>query len=537
MNLILVNADVLTMDPLKPRAEAVAILGDQIAAVGSTDEILAFKKPGTQVTDCQSLPLIPGLNDAHCHILATASSLSGLDCSPRTIGTMAELLSAVSRQAQELHRSQWIRGYGLEPASLKEKRYPNRWELDSAAPVNPVRLEHSNGHAAVLNSRALEAAGIDPYTPDPMEGVIDREPATGEPTGLLLEMGLYLRERLGSTRAVESLENDVSSLNKKLLSYGVTSVQDAGPYNGIGQWETFESLVSREKFGPRITMMAGLHKLDEFVAAGLGWAAGDYRLRLGHAKLMLGLTTGSLFPAPLDLRHLADSALAAGFPFAAHVIEREVLEAVLDLPQLGLPPAGGSPVSPQQRVEPPIPRNRIEHCAECPPMLMDKLAGTGATVVTQPGFIYWRGDNYLERVDPTLLPHLYDTAGLFNRNIPMAFGSDAPVIEPSPWPGIFSAVTSRTATGAVLHRVPGDANPHRSRGMGLTIGQALHAHTAGGAWAEGNETLKGMIRPGMLADLALINSSLHEGNPDQILQARAILTIVGGQVMWRDGTV
>ena len=536
-HLILVNANALTMDPVNPRAEAVAIAGNKIAAVGDNGGIAALKTHETEVIDCRGLPLLPGLNDTHCHLLATASALSGLDCSPGAVSSITQLLATIHRQAGEIPPGHWIRGYGLEPAGLQEGRYPTRWELDSAAPLHPVRLEHSGGHAAILNSPALAAAGIDSATPDPIEGVIDRESAAGEPTGLLLDMSGYLRERLGNTRSIEELEENVARLSERLVSYGITSVQDAGPNNGLRQWETFKSLTCRGKFGPRVTMMAGAGKLAEFVESGLGWASGHGRLRLGHAKLMLSLTTGHLFPAPEDLGRLADSALAAGFPFAVHAVEQEALAAVLGLPQLSLSPAIGSPKSPHPPGASPAPRNRIEHCAECPPILMEQLARSGATVVTQPGFIYWRGDNYLKRVEPALLPHLYAAAGMLARNIPLAFSSDAPVIDPSPWPGIYAAVTSRTASGKMFPGIRREEDRESGRRKAITIAETLHAYTAAGAWAEGAEAGKGMLRPGMLADLALLNQTLSDRNADQILQTGAALTIVGGRVLWRDGTV
>ena len=248
------------------------------------------------IIDCQGMPLIPGLNDAHCHIFSTASSFSGLDCGSKTVVSVPELLLKIGGKAHELPPGSWIRGFGMDPDAYVEARYPTRRELDSVAPDHLLRMEHSSGHASLLNTRGLDAAGIGPDTPDPIGGVIERDPFTGEPTGLLLEMGDFLREKLGHTRSSADFERDVSSLAETLLSYGVTSVQDAGPHNGISQWETFASIKRNQAFGPRITMMAGAGKVNDFIQAGLGWNSGDKYLRVGHAKIMLGMTTGSLYP-------------------------------------------------------------------------------------------------------------------------------------------------------------------------------------------------------------------------------------------------
>ena len=534
VSLILLNARVLTLDPLTPRAAAVAIAGDRISAVGSAAHVSGLRGPKTEVIDCKGLPLIPGLHDAHTHVLATAASLSALDCGSPGIDSVGELLKALENRAADLPPGQWIRGYGLEPAALREKRYPTRQELDSVTPRHPTRLEHSSGHATLLNSRGLAAAGIDSETPDPPDGIIDRD-ANGEPTGLLLEMGIYLRERLGRTRSPEEMEAGVSQLSKTLLSYGITSVQDAGPNNGTDQWETFQSLTARQIFQPRLTMMAGIGRLDEVSEAGLGWGGGDNRLRIGHTKIILTCTTGQLMPAPNDLEELARQAWELGFPIAVHAIEQEAVEETIRVVQAKNSKVGGAGGSASGPINRPGVKDRIEHCAECPPHLMKKLAHSGAMVVTQPGFIYWRGDGYLERVQPELLPHLYAIGKMMERQIPVAFGSDSPVIDPNPWPGIYSAVTGMTREERQFPQ-SGEAEASPCEGSnGLTLMQALSAHTLAGAKSEGTAHRKGMIRPGMLADLALLDRPLDEMRNGEILKAGACLTIIGGKAVWRRG--
>ena len=527
-DLILYNAKVWTFDPRKPHAAAVGITGDRIIAVGSNCDVLSLKATGTEVIDCRGLPLIPGLNDAHCHILSTAASLSGFECGHGKLASIANLLSHLRAYAGGLEPGKWIRGYGLDPKALRESRYPTRHELDSAAPDHPVRLEHFSGHAAVLNSLALKLAEIDFSTPDPLDGLIEREAATGEPTGVLFEMGGFLRQRLGNTRSIIDLESGVIGLSDRLLKYGITSVQDAGPGNGMEQWRTFNSLSGNAKFAPRITMMAGAGNLEEFVEEGLAWGSGSKSLRLGHAKIMLTATTGSLYPAPEDLHWLCSKAVEAGFPVAVHAVEQEALDAVLDMLEFRLAPS----VDSKRRSNLPVPRQRLEHCAECPPMLMRKLARSGVTVVTQPGFIYWRGDNYMERVDWELVPFLYDSTEMDRLGVPLAFGSDSPIIDPSPWKGIYSSVTSLTKTGKQFPRLSSDLDYGGQRPNSMTIGEALRTYSIGGAKAEGTEALKGIIRRGMLADLTLLDDIFDENTPETIEHTHAEMTIVGGEIKW-----
>ena len=531
------------MDPGRPVAQAVAVVGDRISAVGSNAEVLANRGPATRAIDCLGNALIPGINDAHIHFFATATARAALDCGPEHVATIHQLLAAIAGRAADLAPGKWIRGRGLDSKSLLEGRFPSRQELDAVSPLHPVRLDHSSGHACVLNSHGLALASIDHTTPDPPDGVIVRNGATGEPTGLLLEVGAFLRERLKATRDAAEFEADVRRLSADLLSLGVTSVQDAGHTNGPGQWQTFGKLVENGAIKQRVTMMVGAPNVPAFNEMGLGWQSGFDGLRLGHAKIMLTCTTGGLQPAPADLSELAATCLALGFPFAVHAVEQEAVAAVASLPETRRQPkltagttgATGTTVSRELGDSRSI--NRIEHCSECPPGLLEMVARSGATVVTQPGFIYWRGDNYLERVEGELLPHLYDVEGMRQSKIPVAFSSDAPVIDPSPWPGIYSALCRRTRGGQPLARRETVAS---QAGAGCEMGaiyQAIAAYTREGAAAEALCPGKGAISPGMLADLAVLDTPLTCGNWEQLLEVRSELTLVGGEILWRSGSL
>ena len=264
---------------------------------------------------------------------------------------------------------------------------------------------------------------------------------------------------------------------------------------------------------------------------------GNPSLRLGHAKIMLTLTTGSLLPAPEDLAQLGAIARKRGFPVAIHAIEQEAIEAIVSLPELLKPLPVSRCGNGMESTDSIVPRNRIEHCAECPPPLLDRVARSGATIVTQPGFIYWRGDGYLQRVEPHLLPHLYDCGALVARGISLAFGSDSPVIDPSPWPGIYSAIASITSAGNHFPRPGSDSSPNGRRGSGISLQQAIEAYTRGAALAEGSASIKGRIRPGMLADLTLLDTELEGESLHRLPPARSLVTIVGGKILWRQGCV
>ena len=519
-DLLLLNARVLDLHS-PPNAslsirQAVAIGSGRIISVGRNDEVSASVGPAARVIDCNGLTLMPGLVDSHCHLLALGSTLRGLDCGPQAASSIPALQQLVRRRADLTLPGGWIRGFGYDDNALAERRHPNRWDLDTVAGGHPVRLDHRSRHASVLNSRALELLGITSETPDPAEGVIDRDPASGTPTGLLLEMGDFLRRRSDPVRDPGALRDGIRLLNQKLLAYGITSAHDAGPGNDPNRWETFRELRASGQLSCRVTMMAGFAHIEEFQRAGLSFGDGDSGLRLGHAKIMVTRTTGALHPSVAELQGMVRQAHAAGFPVAIHAVEKEAVAAAAAVLTSEGESRGGLTV-----------RDRIEHCSECPPELVAQVVQSGATIVTQPGFVYWQGDSYLANVEPSLLDHLYDAAGLRQAGARVAFGSDAPVIDPNPWPAIYSAVTRRTRSGAFVGGSAGQGSP----AQGLPVRDALRMYTGDQASAILPERRMG-ITPGSAADLALLDADPTGIGAEEIKDIRVTMTIIGGQVAW-----
>ena len=508
-SLIFHNARVWTLDRQGTVAEAVAVGKGRILAVGSNRDAAARVGDGAESVDCEGRTLMPGFVDAHCHLLATAGTLTGLDCGSGKVASIEDLKRLVRNAAA----GGWVRGYGYDELKLAEGRHPNRWDLDEAAPVLPVRLDHRSGHAVALNSTALELAGINRDTVDPVEGVIERDEETGEPTGVLRDMGEFLRERLGASRDEGLREEGIGRLDRKLLSCGITSVQDAGPNNGLERWREFRRLKQEGRLNSRVTMMAGWRHLDEFREGGLDYTFGDDGLRLGHAKIMLTGTTGTLLPGEEDLGEMVAEAHRLGFPVAIHGVEREAV-------------AAAARVLGERR----WPGDRIEHCSECPPEVLRLVGRSGARVVTQPGFVYWNGDDYLARVEPELLPCLYPMRDWRDAGVPVSFGSDAPVIDLNPWPGIAAAVTGLTREGELLNGMGPDGEPKT-----LPLVAALRAYTLESAIAEGRGQCKGSIEPGKLADMVLLDRDLDDAAGPELSEMGTVLTVKGGEIVWQGG--
>ena len=510
-DLILSNARVPTVEGAKGTPWFVAIKGDKILGVGDKGEVSYFKGPGTRDMDCQGMALVPGFIDAHCHLLALASSLRSADCRPEKASSISQIISAIRQQAEGTGVDSWIRAFGYDEFYLAEKHHPDRWDLDRAAPDHPVRLDHRTGHASVLNSRALALLNISRHTPDPPDGVIERDEATGEPTGVLYEMAGQIRGGTQGTRDKEDFQRGVKAASHLLLSKGITSIQDASPGNDVRRWHTFVKLKEEGHLTPRATLMAGESHLQSFLDLGLAPGSGDGSLRVGAIKVMLSCATGALQPPPEELRRVVMSVHRRGFQLAIHAVEEEAVDA-----------AAAALLYAQESLPLPNRRHRIEHCSECPPPILEKLKTSRALVVTQPSFVHDVGEKYISMVDEGLQPHLYPVASLIRAGILVAAGSDAPVTSPDPCLSIYSAVTRRTRGGSVLHT-----------SQTIPVDAALKMHSINSAYASFDETTKGSIEGGKLADLALLDVDPTVAEPEAFKEAQVMMTMIAGEVVWQ----
>ena len=261
--------------------------------------------------------------------LAYASSLNAVDCSPNAISSIEDIASALRERAGRTKKGEWVRGAGYDEFRLRENRHPTRQDLDALLPDHPVKLGHRSGHGTVLNSRAMALAGISIETPEPVAGYIERDVDTGEPTGLFIDLDDWLDERLGPQPRGDEMEPAARQAAKVFLSRGITSFHDASPCNSLKRWEFFRSLVDGPDPFPRITLMPGYGHLHEFVDAGLGFGAGDDRLRVGHCKIVLSQASGSMQPSPQELREMVREAASLGFPVAIHAVEEAEVEAAV----------------------------------------------------------------------------------------------------------------------------------------------------------------------------------------------------------------
>lgn len=544
-SLILHNARVLSPSLARPHTSLVAVRDGLITWVGTEADLAMLRGPVTTVIDCQGGSVIPGFIDAHMHLFAYAASLLAVDCSPHAVASISDVLNALRLRASQLPPGTWVRGWGIEEYHLAEGRLPVRLELDAAVPGHPVKLVHRSGHACILNSAALRAMDISEKTPEPPGAMMERDIATGDLTGYLLEMEDEL-ERRGSTSLTKGdLENGLTLAEQRLLSVGITTIHDATPSRALARWDLLQALKGSGGFRPRVHNMFGIEDLPALQERGLSFCSGDDSLRVGPAKIMLNETGSDVLPPLQELAGMVYEALSRGFQVAFHAVEEAAMDAAITaiglatkrLARRGAHPAdesanrppspafGGEGAEGERRGMPPTRalRHRIEHGGLCPYPLRQRMAGLGMMLVTQPAFVREHGDRYSAKM-PDKTDALYPIASYRRDGVEVAFGSDCPVVPPDPFIGIAGASTRLTRTGA----------PFGPQERATPI-EALSMYTRAGAYASFDEWRKGRILPGFLADLVVLDRNPWTAPADSLEGIRALRTIIGGEVVWERG--
>jgi predicted amidohydrolase YtcJ len=509
-DLIIFNANVITMDPTCPKVKLVAIRNNRILAVGRNQDLKEIKTKTTKIIDCKGKTVLPGFIDAHIHLHSFAESFIALNLEPHNnVRSISDIQKKIRELSQQLPEGTWIRGRGYNEFYLGEKRHPSRWDLDAISTIHPMKLTHRAGHAHVLNSLALKLVGISKETPDPPDGLIERDLETGEPTGLLYQMSDFLSKRIPPLEN-QQLDIGMKIANKELVSSGVTSVQDASSHNGIWQWKLFDKWKADGLLKPRLTMMLGFESFKEHRDQNFSTQLNENHFRLGGVKIILDETTGQLKPDQAKLNAMVLNIHQSGLQATLHAIDETTVEAASSAVECALKKFPKSDH-----------RHRIEHCSVCPPSLAKRLASLGIMVVTQPSFIYYNGERYLRTVSASNLKHLYPIATLMKNGVKVVGSSDCPIAPPNPLIGIYAAISRIADSGERI--LPEER---------ITPEEALKMYTEVAAKASFEEKNKGTISPGKLADLVVLNGDPTRLSIDEIKDIEVEMTIIDGEIVW-----
>jgi predicted amidohydrolase YtcJ len=537
-DLLLVNANVLTMDPARPRARSVAITAGRIVAV---DPDRADLRP-REVADLGGATLLPGFHDAHNHMAWFGLTLSEADLRSVVAGTLGELYAAVTRQADATAAGDWVIGSGYDQNKLGA--HPDRDGLDQAAPGRRVWLRHTSGHMCVVSSAVLADLGLTETAVDVPGGMVVTD-ATGRPTGLLQEKAQELVASLVHPYPVAVLADAIEQAGARYLSEGITSVTEAGIGGGwIGhtpvELAAYQAARDTGRLHVRVELMIASDALHPIAAhpddglelgldLGIRTGFGDDWLRIGAMKIF---TDGSLvgrtaamhddYAGPpgnrgylqADAAELTATILAAhrsGWQVAAHAVGDRAIDLALD-----------AYAAAQQQYPRADTRHRIEHFALSRPDQVHRAAQLGVIAVPQGRFATELGDGMLAAVGPGRHGWLYRQRSLLAAGLTLPGSSDRPVAAGAPLLGVHDMVNRRTAAGAPF-------NPREA----ITAEQALRAYTSGSARASHTENTRGMIAPGKLADLVVLSEDPTAVSPASIAQISVLATWVDGERRWQ----
>jgi predicted amidohydrolase YtcJ len=522
------NATIVTMDDDSPTAEAVLSIDERIAAVGSLDDIRQAAPAGARTVDLAGATLLPGFIEAHNHMIMYGLSLAAIDARPAALPSIEALVGAIRERAATTPPGGWIVARGYDDNQLAEKRHPDRHDLDRGAIDYPVFVVNGSGHLAVANTKALTLAGVGPDTANPQGGEVVRD-TSGEATGLLLETAQELIRRVIPETTTEQMIGALQAWHDRYVAAGVTSSHTAG-VNSPDEVSAHQRWRERAANPLRTTMMIGRSMFPAFRDTGLRTGYGDDRLRIGPLKLF---SDGSLIgrtaavsepfledpdPNNLGMAMMPQEELDAivldghrhGWQVAIHAIGDRAIEMCLDA---------------YRRAQKAMPRedtrHRIEHCGILRPDLIDRLVQQRVLPVSQPIFIREYGDGFIRHLGRERIALTYPFRSLLDAGLPLVFSSDCPVSAYEPLKSVQASVAERTDRGTEY--APREA---------ITPDEAIRAYTVHGAIAGFAEDRVGAIRPGLLADLAILAQHPADVAPAEIDAIPVIGTVIGGELAY-----
>jgi predicted amidohydrolase YtcJ len=538
VDLLILNGRVWTGDPANPRAQAVAVKGDRVVAVGTEVVARDAVSRDAAVIDASGRTILPGLIDAHNHYLATAEALASVNVRFPAVTSQADLTRVIGEVAEVTPPGRWIRAVGLDWSKFPDGQPPTRWDLDEATLGHPVIVYHVSVHHALVNTPAMRERGITDQVQDPPGGHFVRDEA-GRLTGLCLDAATDLilpvvidigchGPNFHTLLPGEDSLALLTDASRVYLAAGLTTVCD--PQVTRREMRVYRDAAARELLGLRVALMPLSNHLDDFEAVGIAPPFGDDHLRIAAMKLyadgtLIGGTawfsepygphgefTGSTYWQPAQLRDLVVRAHRNGWQVGIHTQGDAAIEMSLDAIESAMRAA--------PRVDN---RHRIEHCGYPTPEQIGRMARLGVIPVNQPNFLVDSGDDFIRHLGERA-HRLQPIREELDAGIQPVLSSDAFVSSLRPLDTISAAMTRRTRSGTPI----GDDQR-------MTLDEALRAHTIGAAVAIGMEDRIGSLQPGKLADVTIFDGDLEATAPEHIASLGTWMTVLDGNVAWSAG--
>lgn len=543
--LVLRGGTIVTVDDARPEAQALAARGDRIVAVGTADEIARYVGPSTQVIDLAGATAIPGFIESHGHFTGLGQSKMNLDLMDVT--SWDEIVGMVREATRTAKPGDWILGRGWHqekwnaPPSPAVEGFPLHDALSAVSPDNPVLLTHASGHAAFVNAKAMALAGITARTPNPQGGEILRD-AKGAATGLLRETAAGLVQKsLGEWRASKSpaereadARKQITLADEESLRKGVTTFHDAGsPFETV---DLFKQVVTEGGLGVRLWVMVRdtNERLRDRLGAAKVIGMGGHHLTVAAIKKSIDGALGSrgawllepyadlpgstglnTTPVP-DIVETAKIALEHDVQLAVHAIGDRANHETLDLFEAAFK---AHPDKTDRRW-------RVEHAQHLAASDIPRFSQLGVIAAMQGVHCTSDAPYVLQRLGPERAEAgAYVWRTLMQAGAVISNGTDTPVERIDPIASYTSTVTRRLKDGSVFY---GDQK--------MTRAEALKSYTLNGAYAGKEETLKGSLTTGKLADITVLSQNLLTVPDDQLPATKVLYTIVGGAVRYKAGS-
>ena len=525
------------------RSEALAVVGERILAVGTRDEIMKLKGPGTKIVDLDSRFVMPGFNDAHVHL--ASAGLEKLNVNLVGVKTLDEFRERIRAQVEKAAPGEWIVGGGWDETLWPVKVLPTRWDLDEVSHSHPVFLMRVDEHMAVANTRALQLASVTVASRDPERGKIDRDDA-GTPNGILREKAQLLVQAVIPKPTHEKRRQAIELALADLASHGITSAQDYSP------WENFQIYEELEHDGKLTARISEWLDFDDSIAdlnsKRSSHPASDTMLHTGMLKAFMDGSLGSKTAALLEpysddpkndnpknsglpqyeaakLNAMTKERVLAGYQIGFHAIGDKAVQMALDAfaeaekaAKEGKVKAADGNASGNNTDY----RLRIEHAQVTTPQQILRFKDLKVIASMQPSHLLtdmnW-AESYL---GPKRAEHSYAWADFLRHGVVLAFGADYPVEPVTPFRGLYAALTRMSEDGKKSY-YPAEK---------LNIEQAIAAYTTGAAFAEFAEKQKGKLEPGMLADFVVLDQDITAVPPPKILETKVLRTVVGGKTVY-----
>jgi predicted amidohydrolase YtcJ len=522
-DLILRNGVIITLDPENTIAEAIAIKDGKILEVNTDREVSELAGDETEIIDLGGKAVTPGLISTHDHFLQygiTAEFI--LDIRYPKARSCKEISEHVAGRVRETEKGKWIIATGWDETLLEERRFPNRWDIDPVSPDNPVWIRRVF-EMGVANSRALEEAGVSKDTPDPHLGKIDRD-ESGEPTGLLRGRARDLVVEAIPQWTTGEMERALRRSCRDFHAQGMTSIIEPGIL--MPQLEAYRGLHSKGELTVRSFIQYGFLHDEKEVREALGKikAEGDDTLRIIGLKYAedggVGPRTALMYEPfedqpdntgmqlipPQTLREITRMGHEAGFQIAIHAIGDKAIDIAMDAYEHA------------QKTSPrPDPRHQIVHCYFPSKDALDKIEELGVVVNTQPPFLYWLGDSFIESVGTNRANRCIPLRTMLERGITVGSSHDTTVTPPFPTIGIYASAARKTIKGETM-----------GTDEVITPLQALQTYTTLAAKHAFMEEKIGSLEPGKYADLAVWNGNPLEVDLERIKGLKIEMTLVQG---------